>query len=159
MENLAAVVLVLLVLAWVGVCLPAASRARARGPLASTLLFKRGLELIGPDGHSSFVKELGAPPPPNQYSGSMSIRWIPTTLLGLITAGVVATGVAAVLRGGQLWEVHLATDAGLALFVSLLLEEKHRKLDRATKVRSLMASRRVETEPVEDLPLAVGEAE
>ncbi|HYN36055.1 MAG TPA: hypothetical protein VEV82_03675 [Actinomycetota bacterium] len=89
----------------------------------------------------------------------MSIRWIPTTLLGLITAGVVATGVAAVLRGGQLWEVHLATDAGLALFVSLLLEEKHRKLDRATKVRSLMASRRVETEPVEDLPLAVGEAE
>ena len=157
---MAAVVLVLLVLAWVAVCLPAASRARARGPLASTLLFKRGLELIGPDGHSRFVKELGAPPPPNRYLRRISIRWIPTTLLCLMTAGALGTGVAAVLKSGQLWEVHLATDAALALFISLLLEEKHRKLERAHKVRSMMARRAKEEAPEEEeLLLAVGEAE
>ena len=152
---MAAGFLVLLVLAWVAICVPAATRARERSPLASTLLFKRGLELLGPDHHGSFVQEFGQVPSGSR-SQRMAVRWTPTVLLCFLCAGVLGTGLAAVLRGGDMWEVHLATDAALALFVSLLLEEKHRKMERARKVRHLRARRQIDTDEVRELPLVVG---
>ncbi|MDQ4095265.1 MAG: hypothetical protein M3174_03540, partial [Actinomycetota bacterium] len=58
---MAALFLIVLVVAWVAICLPAAARARQRAPIESTALFKRGLELIGPDHHAEFVRTLGRP--------------------------------------------------------------------------------------------------
>ena len=152
---MAAGFLVLLVLAWLAVCWPAATRARERSPLASTLIFKRGLELLGPDDHSRFVKEFGVIPSKAPQT-RVVVRWIPTVLMALLCAGVLGTGLAAVLRGGSTWEVHLATDAALALFVSLLLEEKHRKQERVRKVRSLAARRQMRAEEPQELSLVVG---
>lgn len=152
---MAAGFLVLLVLAWVAVCLPAATRARDRGPLASTLLFKRGLELLGPDNHSRFLKEFGSMPS-KAPQRRVVVRWTPTVLMVLLCACVLGTGITAVLRGGSLWEIHLATDAALALFVSLLLEEKHRKQERVRKVRSLAVRREARVEESQELSLVVG---
>ena len=76
--------------------------------------------------------------------------------MALLCGGVLGTGLAAVFRGGSIWEVHLATDAALALFVSLLLEEKHRKQERVRKVRSIAARREMKAEEPQELSLVVG---
>ena len=150
---MAAAFFLVLVLAWVVVCLPAFNRkVREQSPLMSTRLFKRGLELIGSEGHGRFVREFGRPPvnrspfaPPESASTGagaskgLAVRRIPTLLLCTLVAGVVATGVMALAKGGSMWEVHLATLGALAIFVSLLMEEKHRKLERKRKVRTLRA--------------------
>ena len=164
----AAAFLLVLVVAWVVVCLPAANRARERSPLTSTRLFKRGLELIGSETHGRFLREYGGLPQPSvappgaaarpRSVGSPApsrVRWIPTLLLGCLAAAVVVTGALAVVRGGSLWEMHLATDGALAIFVSLLLEEKHRKMERKRKVRSIKA-RRPRTEEAVSMRLVAG---
>ena len=164
----AAAFLLVLVVAWVVVCLPAANRARERSPLTSTRLFKRGLELIGSETHGRFLREYGRIPQPSVpspaaavgprprgTSSTPQIRWIPTLLFGCLAAAAVVTGALAVVRGGSLWEMHLATDGALAILVSLLLEEKHRKMERKRKVRSIKA-RGTRTEEAGALRLVAG---
>lgn len=164
----AAAFLLVLVVAWVVVCLPAANRARERSPLTSTRLFKRGLELIGSETHGRFLREYGRLPQPSvsspgaavgsapkRSSAPPRVRWIPTLLLCCLAAAVVVTGALAVVRGGSLWEMHLATDGALAIFVSLLLEEKHRKMERKRKVRSIKA-RSTRPEEAASLRLVAG---
>src|SRR5687768_4050499 len=143
----------MLVLVWVVVCLPAFNRkVREQSPIASTRLFKRGLELIGSEGHGRFVREFGRPPQNRSpfapaesvdvsagSSKGFAVRRIPTLLLCTLVAGALATGVVALVKGGSMWEVHLATLGALAIFISLLMEEKHRKLERKRKVRTLKA--------------------
>jgi hypothetical protein len=53
------------------------------------------------------------------------------------------SGAVALFSGGGMWEVHLALDASLALYVALLLEGKRRAEERERKVHS-MASRRAQ---------------
>ncbi len=194
MEHLAAVFLIILVAAWVAICLPAATRAREKGPLESTALFKRGLELIGPDHHSEFVRTLGRPPEatrveqeaprprtserPQRHSSAARLQRPPVrptsadrsptvgsspaeldirrgralVFVALVGAVVITAGLAVL---GSPWELHLATDAVLAIYVSWLLEEKHRRSERKRKVRSLQAARRRRTP--EPLRPAVGD--
>lgn len=135
---MAAGFLVLLVLAWVAVCLPAAARARNRGPLESTALFKRGLELIGPDHHQEFVRSLERPTVASSGSKPLVVRRGRVVALLLLITSVVATAGLAVFSG--MWEVHLAADAALALFVSWLIEDQHRRTERRRKVRTLRVS-------------------
>jgi uncharacterized membrane protein YjjP (DUF1212 family) len=61
-------------------------------------------------------------------------------LIGLVVAAL-SSGFVAVYAGGGMWEVHLAIDASLALYVALLLEAKRRRADQVTKLRSLEARR------------------
>jgi hypothetical protein len=141
-ESLAAAFLLVLVLAWVVVCLPAANRARERSPLLSTQLFKRGLERIGSDTHGHFLREFGRSPEASPRPIATRVRRVPTVLFCLLALGAVGTAAAAIVEGGSMWEMHLATDAALAIFISLLIEEKHRKLECRRKVRSLASRRR-----------------
>ena len=159
---MAAAFLVLLVLAWLAWCLRAAGRSRNTGVIASTDSFKRGLEMIGPDHHSDFVSTYGrlAPVEPIRSAegdvvgsgrGKASALVVPSSRPGLkplrvrrarlivfivLSAGVLVT-LGASLLGGP-WELHLAFDAGLALFVSWLFEDQHRRVvERRRKVTPL----------------------
>jgi hypothetical protein len=62
-------------------------------------------------------------------------------ILVFLAAAAVLSGVLALVGGEGLWEVHIAFDASLALYVALLLETKRRRAERAVKVRSLAGSR------------------
>ena len=147
--SLAAGFLVLLVLAWVAVCLPAAVRARNRGPLESTALFKRGLELIGPDHPQEFGRSLERPTADSPRPKPLVIRRAGLVFLLVLVAAAIVTAGFAVVEG--IWELHLAADAALALFVSWLIEDKHRRSERKRKVRRLRVNR------PEELRLAAGE--
>jgi hypothetical protein len=126
------------VLAWILVCLPAASRSRKQEPFESAEAFKRGLEVIGPV-RRNFVKgsvaEAGALPP---------VRILPgrSALLLMLLAVVLASSVMATAKGGGLWELQLAADACLALFVAWLLEDKHRRTKRARELKMTRVGRR-----------------
>ena len=146
---MAAGFLVLLVLAWVAMCVPAAARVRNRGPLQSTALFKRGLELIGPDHHQEFVRSLERPTVDALGPKPLIVRRARVAVLLALMTIVVVTAILAGLRGT--WELHLAADAALALFVSWLIEDKHRRSERRRKVRRLRVHR------PEDLRLVAGE--
>ncbi len=146
---MAAAFLVLLVLAWVAVCLPAAARVRNRGPLESTALFKRGLELIGPDHHQAFVRSLERPTVDSRGPKPLVVRWARVLVLAVLALAVVVTAGFAILNGT--WELQLAADAALALFISWLLEDKHRRAERRRKVKRLHINR------PEELRLAAGD--
>lgn len=61
--------------------------------------------------------------------------------IGLLAAAAT-TGVLAVFAGGGMWEVHLAVDASLAVYVGLLLGAKRRRREQEMKLRSLESRRR-----------------
>ena len=174
---MAAAFLVLLVLAWLALCLRAAARARDSGVIGSTDSFKRGLELIGPDHHPQFLKTYGRPAPvtslpqtedppipvevpveslpPTEVEGErapdrpvpkttkpardhkpLKVRLGPLVVLAVLLAGVVLTLGLALFGSG--WELHLAFDAALALYVSWLFEDQHRRaVERRRKVTAL----------------------
>lgn len=179
---MAALFLIVLVVAWVAICLPAATRARERGPVQSTALFRQGLDILGSEGHADFVRTLGRPPTP-QFVGptadaavvrqmpdvqghvweaprvvraphrvaspaetQLAVRQGPALALGLFVFMALASAVFALLNG--VWELHLAADAVLAIYVSWLLEDKHRRAVRRRKVRSIQAARRSRPEPL-----------
>jgi hypothetical protein len=54
---------------------------------------------------------------------------------------VVLSAAAALLGGGALWEVHLALDACLGIYVALLLDAKKRRSQSATTVTELSSRR------------------
>jgi hypothetical protein len=58
-------------------------------------------------------------------------------LLGLLGAGVVVSGVVAVMKGQPWLEVHLIFDGVLLFYVALLHESKRRRDERVHKVRRL----------------------
>ena len=146
---MAAGFLVLLVLAWAVVCVSGASRARERQPLESTALFKRGLELLGPDLHPAFVRTYGRRLSVVPDPKPLVIRR-GRTLLFLTALGAAVVTLAWVLFGGA-WEVQLAADAALAIVVWWLMEDAHRR-----RVRRRQA-RRVRPPRDEGLRLAAGD--
>jgi len=73
-------------------------------------------------------------------------------LLVLIMLCVVASAIAGWRIGEPWWNVHIALNAALALYVGALLELKRRREERAVKVRPLKSNRReVKLPDVEEL--------
>lgn len=64
-----------------------------------------------------------------------------TRILIALLAAASLTGLVAIFSGGGAWEVHLAVDLSLGLYVALLIEAKRRRADTVTKIRSLGARR------------------
>ncbi|MDQ3914943.1 MAG: hypothetical protein M3323_06365 [Actinomycetota bacterium] len=71
-------------------------------------------------------------------------------ILAFLAAAAPVSGAVALLAGGSMWEVHLAFDFSLILYVALLLEAKRRRQERLTKVEPL-GRRDVAAELYEDL--------
>ena len=146
----------LLALAWIAVFLPAVLRAREGAPMSTAERFRRKMSLIAPRGLPGrwvVMPESRDRLAQSSYRRSQERRT--KVLIGLIAAAVL-TGVIALLTGGGSWEVHLGMDALLALYVALLLETKRRRDERATKLRSLAARRKVRPEITFEDPVRAG---
>jgi hypothetical protein len=140
-ELLTLVFLGLLALAWIAVFLPAALRARQSAPLTTAERFKRRMSLIAPRaGTGRWIVVPESYDRLTQSSFRRGQRRRTRILIGLVVAAMLS-GFVAVYAGGGMWEVHLAIDASLALYVALLLEAKRRRADQVTKLRSLEARR------------------
>ena len=132
----------LLALAWIAVFLPAALRARRSAPLSTAERFKRRMSLIAP--RASGGRWIVVPESYDRLAMSSFRRGQQRRiriLVGLLVAAV-ATGVVAIFAGGGSWEVHLAVDASLAIYIGLLLEAKRRRSEQVAKLRSLEGRRR-----------------
>lgn len=136
-ELLTFVFLGLLALAWIAVFLPAALRARQSAPLTTAERFKRRMSLIAPragNGRWIVVPESYDRLAMSSFRRGQRRR---TKIFIALMAAVGVTGVIAAFSGGAAWEVHLAVDASLALYVALLIEAKRRRSEQVTKLRSL----------------------
>ena len=60
--------------------------------------------------------------------------------VALLCAVVLSAG-AALLRGGALWEVHLALDACMGIYVALLLDAKKRRNQSSSTVTQISSRR------------------
>ena len=131
----------LLALAWIAVFLPAALRARQSAPLTTAERFKRRMSLIAPRagaGRWIVVPESYDRLAMSSFRRGQRRR---TKILIALLAAAALTGLVAVLNGGGAWEVHLAVDASLALYVALLIEAKRRRAERMTKLRPIQRRR------------------
>lgn len=72
-------------------------------------------------------------------------------ILAFLAIAAPVSGVVAFLAGGSMWEVHIAFDLSLALYVALLIEAKRRRQERLTKVEPLGRRSVPEPEYYEDL--------
>ena len=131
----------LLAVAWVAVFLPAAVRAWRRTPLPSAEGFRRKQDSLG---------ERSAPGRwvlvPQSEAGRAEAARRRTQvhrrrLFVALLCAVVLSAAAALLGGGALWEVHLALDACLGIYVALLLDAKKRRSQSATTVTELSSRR------------------
>ncbi len=151
--------LLVLALAWIAVFLPAAMRARQNAPLSTADSFRRRMELIAPRasaGRWVVVPESGDRPAGRSFrKGQRSRRHIFAFLLGAVLLSVAA----AIFFGGALWELSLAFGASLALYISLLLEGKRRRVERGKKVRRIQARSRPERQVQPAARVAVGESD
>ncbi|MDQ3986488.1 MAG: hypothetical protein M3280_08325 [Actinomycetota bacterium] len=161
MAILTAGFLVVLVLAWAAVCLPAATRARHQAPFTSVRRFKRDMRVISIPGSLEL---------PDQDDDSLLTvsDWLRRAIgrvelnprglklhvgrilgFGFVLSLVVVSFVVAAFRGGAGWEIHLACLALASFHVAWLLETKRRN-SGSSKIRSLASYRRDlnEYEPV-----------
>jgi len=148
-ELLTIVFLGLLALAWIAVFLPAALRARQSAPLTTAERFKRRMSLIAPRAVGS-GRWIVVPESYDRLTRSSFRRGQQRRkrILVVLAVGAAASGVVALFTGGGMWEVHLAVDASLALYVALLLEAKRRRTEQVTKLRSIEARRGTRTPAV-----------
>ena len=58
-------------------------------------------------------------------------------ILAFLSVAAPLSGVVALFAGGSMWQVHLAFDFSLVLYVALLVEAKRRRQERLTKVEPL----------------------
>ena len=58
-------------------------------------------------------------------------------ILAFLAVAAPVSGVVALFAGGSMWEVHLAFDFSLVLYVALLVQAKRRREERLTKVEPL----------------------
>lgn len=151
--------LLVLALAWIAVFLPAAMRARQNAPLSTADSFRRRMELIAPRasaGRWVVVPEAGDRLAGRSFrKGQRSRRNIFAFLLGAVLLSVGA----AIFFGGALWELSLAFGASLALYISLLLEGKRRRVERGKKVRRIQARSRPQRQVQPAARVAVGESD
>jgi hypothetical protein len=69
--------------------------------------------------------------------------------LGVLLTLAGWSAIAALFLGGGYWELHLAIDASIGLYVVYLVEERRRAIERVAKVRALR--RRPARNPQQDL--------
>ena len=138
----------LLALAWIAVFLPAALRARQSAPLTTAERFKRRMNLIAPragTGRWIVVPESYDRLAMSSFRRGQRRR---TRILIALLAASALTGFVAIFVGSAAWEVHLAVDLSLGLYVALLIEAKRRRADSLSKLRSLEARRTARTPEV-----------
>ena len=58
-------------------------------------------------------------------------------ILAFLAVAAPLSGIVALFAGGSMWEVHIAFDFSLFLYVALLIEAKRRRQERLTKVEPL----------------------
>ena len=149
--------LALLGVAWVAITLPAALRGRRRTPLPSAEGFKRKQASL--NARTASGRWVLVPQSPGGRVEAVR-RWTQThrrrMFVALLWASVLSAAVAA-LRGGALWEVHLAIDACLGIYIALLIDAKKRRVAPSNKV-SQLEQRRPQADPPEErvLEQAVG---
>lgn len=127
----------LLALAWIAVFLPAVLRARRDAPLSTAERFKRRMNLLAPRarvGRWIVVPESRDRLARTSFQRGQRLRTRILICLLLTAAGTLAVAVAS---GGGAWEVHLGSDASLALYVVLLREAKKRRTERTEKVTKI----------------------
>lgn len=143
------VFLLLLAAAWIGVFWPAVKRAKFDAPLSSAERFRRRLDLIAPrateEGRWVLMPEHPDRLQRAAYRRGQRRR---TRILIFLAVACAGTLVPAMASGGGMWELQLACDASLALYVFLLLDAKKRRSERATKVHSIGRSRATPAEEV-----------
>ncbi len=134
-----------LIVAWIGVFLPATVRARQTAASSTAERFRRRLELLSP--RSSTGRWVVVPQNFDELKKAAFARAQRRRrrLLTILILGSLLTLMSATALGGGVWEIHLALDAGLALYVVLLLETKRRRIERKEKVRLL--SERLKARP------------
>ena len=134
--------LVVLVLAWIALILPAAWRARQTAPFSATERFRKRLELIAPRATSQgrWIVVPQSRDRLERASFRRGQRRRKRILFALI-AGVVATAIAAPLVGGPMWELQILLDVSLALYVVLLVVAKQRRAELVRKLRSMETRR------------------
>ena len=135
----------LLALAWIAVFLPAALRARRSAPLSTAERFKRRMSLLAPRTGPRSGRWIVVPESYDRLAKSSFRRAQRrrTHILIALAAAALGTGVIALFAGGGAWEVHLAVDASLALYVALLIEAKRRRTEQTSKLRTLRSRRPV----------------
>ena len=135
--------LAVIALAWITVFLPALLRAGQKSPLSTTERFTRRMALMAPQttrGRWVVVPESSARLARVSYRKSRQTR---KRLFAFLLVAACASGIAALLAGGPMWEVHLAFDASLVLYVVLLIEGKRRYEERERRVTRLRQPGRV----------------
>jgi hypothetical protein len=128
---------------WIAVFLPAILRARQTTPMSTAERWRRRMELIAPrhpqgrrSGRWIVVPE--SPDDLGRASFKRGQRRRRIILEGMIGVCIGSLG-AALLLDGHVWEIQLACDASLALYVTLLMEAKRR---RQRRFRRLPLARR-----------------
>lgn len=126
-----------LALAWIGVFLPAALRARQDAPLSSAEGWRRRMSLLAPRSAQSRYVLVPARSDRLARAAYRRQRLRRIRILAFLAAAAPVSGVVALFAGGSMWVVHLSFDFSLALYVALLVEAKRRRQERLTKVEPL----------------------
>ncbi|MEA2508226.1 MAG: hypothetical protein QOG21_308 [Actinomycetota bacterium] len=129
--------LVVLVLAWFALIIPAAWRAHQTAPFSATERFRKRLDLMAPRATSQ-GRWIVMPQSRDRLERAAFRRGQRrrTRILLALIAGVVATAVAALLVGGPMWELQIFLDVSLVLYVVLLVVAKHRRAELVKDLRS-----------------------
>lgn len=132
------VFLVILVVAWAVVVLPAMLRARSSTPLVAAERFKRRMEMIAPArahaGRWVVVPKVHAPRSRSHKRQLVSRR---RTFEALIVTAA-ALFLVALWRGGRWWDFQILADGVLAIYVSYLIAAKKQREEMVKKVRPLV---------------------
>jgi hypothetical protein len=153
---LTALFLALLVLAWVGMLLPSALRARRRSPLGSTEGFRKKMDVIAPRSPGGRWVVMPQSPDRLERAAARKSRRRRRQLLALLLAAAVASGIAAVALGGAVWFIHAACDAALAAYAGVLRRAKTRSAQGAATVRTIGVPERPAEASSRDDPLRAG---
>ena len=136
-ELLTALFLGALVLAWIAVFLPAALRARQDAPLSSAEGWRRRMSLLAPKSAQPRYVLVPARSDRLARAAYQKHRLRRIRILAVLAVAAPLSGIVAMLAGGSMWEVHIAFDLSLALYVALLVQARRRREERLTKVEPL----------------------
>ena len=131
--------LAFLAVAWIVVYLPSVWRARQKSPFPAVQGFKRRMRLISPrtgNGRWVVVPESREGVARRAYLRAQDRR---KRILGGLVAAAFATGVWALISGGNVVELHLIVDALAAFYLALVMDAKRKVVEREQKVRTLHA--------------------
>lgn len=126
-----------LALAWLAVFLPAALRARQDAPLSSAEVWRRRMSLLAPKSAQNRYVLVPARSDRLARAAYQKHRLRRIRILAFLAAAAPTSGVVALIAGGSMWEVHLAFDFSLVLYVALLVQAKRRREERLSKVEPL----------------------